>query len=146
MSAPFTSAAGPFPRRLAARVARLVALCLSVAVLWACGPVFIPVPPPGQTSFTLEVVTDSSGLERNFWVASGGPEANAANARYFVFDVERQAGVIARARSDGSYEAPPMEGTAGDRVFIHYEDEVGRKSATACLLLSEKLPTADPCP
>jgi hypothetical protein len=140
------SEAGPFSRRLPRRIARLAALCLAVAVVWACGPVFIPVPPPGQTSFTLEVVTDSSGLERNFWIASGGPETKAANARYFVFDVERQAGVIARARPDGSYQAPPMEGTMGDRVFVHYEDEVGRKSATACLLLSPKLPTADPCP
>jgi hypothetical protein len=137
---------GPAPRRLAMRLARLGAACLALVVVWACGPVFIPVPPPGQTSFTLEVVTDSTGAQRSFWIASGGPEPRAANGRYFVFDVERQAGVIARAREDGSYQAPPLEGTMGDRVLIHYEDAVGRESASACLLLSEKLPTADPCP
>lgn len=128
------------------RVARLVACCAAAAVLWACGPVFIPVPPPSQTTFTLDTIVDSSGTTVDVWIAAGGPEPRAANGKFYIFDQARNAGVIAGAKADGSFQAPPMQGTAGDRILIHYADQNGNLSGTSCMLLSERRPTAALCP
>jgi hypothetical protein len=129
------------------RVARLATCCVAAAVMWACGPVYIPVPPPTTpTAFTLEVVTDAAGNARQQWIAEGGADERATDAVYFIFDQERNAGVIAGARPDGSYRSPPMEGTEGDHVFVHFRDTGGQDSATSCVLLSERRPFADICP
>lgn len=127
------------------RVARLVACCVATAFAWACGPVYIPVPPPSQTTFTLDVLTDGQGNQSQVWIAAGGPDPRASNATYYIFDQERNGGVIAGAAADGSYQAPPMPGTAGDHIFINYENSAGKSSAVACLLLSEERPPLS-CP
>ena len=121
-------------------LARLGACCVAVALLWACGPVYIPVPPPAQTTFTQDPQTPG------FWIAAGGPEPRASNGTYYVFDQQRNAGVIAGAMPDGSYQAAPMAGTAGDHVLVNYKDTGGKLSATACLILSEQRPSAALCP
>lgn len=136
----------PSPRRRhLARVARLLVCLVAVAAVWACGPVFIPVPPPMQTRFMSELLIDSTGAQRQFWIAAGGPDEHARNATFFIIDQERNAGVIAGAMPDGSYVSPPMEGAEGDRILIYYRDSQARYSPTACLLLSEK-PQPDSCP
>ncbi|MBC8131372.1 MAG: hypothetical protein H7X95_00215 [Deltaproteobacteria bacterium] len=105
---------------------------------------YIPVPPPMQTTFTLDTgITDPQGNQ--YWIAAGGPEERARNATYYVFDQQRNAGVIATGAADGSYQAPPMPGTAGDRILINYVDTRGKPSAVACLILSEQRP-ASACP
>jgi hypothetical protein len=127
------------------RILRLASACLAVAAAWACGPVYIPVPPPSQTTFTLDTtLTNIAGDQ--FWIAAGGPEPRAARSTYYILDQERNAGVIAGANSDGSYLSPPMAGTAGDHIVIHYKDRNGKLSASACLLLGEQRPTAQACP
>ncbi len=133
---------------LGARLTRLAACCIAAAVMWACGPVFIPVPPPdpGPPAFTIELVMDAGGVSRQVWIASGEPDPLAGNATYYLFDQDRNGGVIARAAADGSYRAPPMDGTEGDRVSIYYTDIRGNDSSLRCFLLSAKLPVADPCP
>ena len=142
---PFNPPAPDRPPRRFRRLARLVAGLLVVAATWACGPVYLPVPPPMQTTFTAELITDAGGNQRQVWIAMGGPNDHAQNAVFYLFDQERNAGVIAGAMADGSYVAPPMEGTEGDHILIHYRDVQGRNSASACLLLSEK-PQPDTCP
>lgn len=142
---PFTSSAPKRPQRPMRRLARLAAGLLVVATVWACGPVYLPVPPPMQTNFTAELLTDAAGNQRQFWIAMGGRNDHAQNAVFYLFDQERNAGVIAGAMPDGSYVAPPMEGAEGDHILIHYRDVQGRNSASACLLLSEKL-QPDACP
>lgn len=142
---PLTPPALERPQRRHRRLARLVAGLLVAATAWACGPVYLPVPPPMQTTFTAELITDAAGNQRQVWIAMGGPNEHAQNALFYVFDQERNAGVIAGAMPDGSYVAPPMEGTEGDHIFINYRDAQGRSSASACLLLSEKL-QPDACP
>ncbi len=122
------------------RIGRVAACCIAAAVVWACGPVYIPVPPPAQTAFTQDTVNP------DMWIAAGGPEPRAANGLYYIFDQQRNAGVIARAAQDGSYQALPMPGTAGDHVFVSYKDTGGRDSATACLILGEQRPSAALCP
>jgi hypothetical protein len=130
--------------RTAARLGRLFACGVAAAIVWACGPVYIPVPPPSQISFASELVTDPSGT-RTAWTASGAPNGNASNALFYIFDKAQNAGVIAAARPDGSFQSTPMNGTAGDQVTVYYQDEHGRDSDTACLVLST-LPVADRCP
>jgi len=130
--------------KLRLRIARL-ALALGVAALcWACNAPFIPVPPPGQTSFSSELVSDGAGGMKTVWITRGGPDEAATLARYFIFDSQRGAGVITVAMPDGSYEAPPMDGTLGDHVQIFFETPKGNYSQEACVLLQEG-PTAPHC-
>jgi len=128
------------------RKGRWIAACLGVVVLWACGPVYVPVPPPSQISFTADLVTDSAGVTHTEWITAGGPNDKAANGRYFVFDLDQNGGVIAPAMSDGSFVAPSMPGTAGDRVSVYYEDTLGHPSASSCRVLGEERPFAASCP
>lgn len=148
---PSTHPARPRPtggsRRLARksfRVGRLVAAGLGLLAVWACGPVYIPVPPPDEISFTAEPITDASGETRTVWITSGGPNGNAIDATFYVTDIERGAGVIARARHDGSFTAGPMEGTIGDHVAVFFRDLTGRDSIASCVVLSEAA-TAEHC-
>lgn len=121
--------------RLHLRLARLAAALGLVTALWACNAPFIPVPPPGQTSFTAELVSDGAGGQKTVWITSGGPDEHAALARFFVFDTERGLGVIAVAMPDGSYQAPAMDGTMGDHVQIFYETPKGDFSQQICVVL-----------
>lgn len=136
----------PSPRtRTTLRVARLLSCVLGVWALWACGPVYIPVPPPGQVSFSSTLLTDATGNTQMYWIAAGGPDGNAAGATFFVTDVQRGAGVITRARADGSFVSPPMEGAVGDQVALYFRSTDGRDSVTACVILSGD-PVAAHCP
>jgi hypothetical protein len=128
------------------RIARLAVALGVVALTWACNAPFIPVPPPGQSAaFTSALVSDGAGAQKTVWTAHGGPFASAASARFFIFDTERNAGVIAKALADGSYTSPPMDGAQGDHVQISYETTDGDLSASFCVLLMEG-PTAPLCP
>lgn len=135
----------PSRRRTTFRVARLVACVLGAWAVLACGPVYIPVPPPGQVSFSSTLLTDDSGAPHTYWITAGGPNGNAANATFFITDVQRGAGVITRARADGSFIAPAMEGTAGDEVALYFQSTSGRDSQTTCVILGDD-PVAPLCP
>jgi hypothetical protein len=122
--------------RLRLRLARL-ALALGLAsIVWACNAPFIPVPPPGQTAtFTSELVSDGMGGQKTAWTAHGPALDDVAFAKVFVFNTGRGAGVITLAGADGSYTAPPFDGTEGDRVEIVYERPNGSRGVPACYLL-----------
>jgi hypothetical protein len=130
--------------RFTARLARLAASCVAVAAIWACGPVYIPVPPPypAETTFATDIAVDQAGKQRQVWIAMGVPDSRAAGATFYVFDQDQQAGVISRAEPDGSYVAPPMDGTEGDRVSVYYRDTRGELSGTNCVILSTSRPVA----
>ena len=128
----------------AVRIGRWLASAAALLAIWACGPVYIPVPPPGEISFTSELVTDAAGAARTVWITSGGPNGNATSATFFVIDQERAAGVITRANPDGSFVASPMDGTLGDHVTVYYRDVTGRDSQSTCVLLGEG-PVAERC-
>jgi hypothetical protein len=134
--------------RLWLRIARL-ALTLGVAAAcWACNAPFIPIPPPGQTAtFTSALVSDDAGAPRTVWIAHGPANDFAHQARFFVFDDNRMAGVIAEAAADGSFDSPPMDGTQGDRVDIWFEIPKGAPSTSVCFLLTTDSPlTTDGVP
>jgi hypothetical protein len=135
----------PARARLPRRLARLVGACIAVAAVLACGPVYIPVPPP-EAMFTKELLTDPGGMPQTFWITTGVANEDAASARFFIYDLESGSGVIVTARADGSYDAPPLRGEMGDRVSVYYEDLEGQRSAANCLILSEQRPIAAHCP
>lgn len=132
-------------RKTALRIVRLASCCAVALALWACGPVYIPVPPPGEISFTSEAFTDSTGALHTLWTTRGGPNGNAADATFSIVDRERGQGVITTAAPDGTFVAGPLEGAVGDRISISYRDAAGRESPAACRLLSD-LPLAQSCP
>jgi hypothetical protein len=105
------------------------------ALLWSCVAPILTVPPPGAISFESTMLTASDGTLQTFWIASGPPLEQAANATYFVFNRTLGAGVIASARNDGSFTAPPMQGNQKDQVLVYYKTPFGDYSDSLCALL-----------
>jgi hypothetical protein len=128
------------------RWSRLAAGVLCLAAVWACKAPFIPVPPPGDTTFMPEMVPDGNGGQKTVWVTQGGPNDKAGSATFFVYDTDGGSGVITKANPDGSYVAPPMDGTRGDRIHVFYQDGKGVFSAISCQLLIEGPNPAPRCP
>jgi hypothetical protein len=119
-----------------------LALVLAGAVtLLACNAPFIPVPPPDNV-FVSQMLTDASGNPKTVWITQGKPEAHAALAKFFIFNDSIGAGVIVDAAADGSYVAPALDGTRGDRIFIYYTTPSGSDSESVCRQLVE----GDPAP
>ncbi|HVV16234.1 MAG TPA: hypothetical protein VHH90_03450 [Polyangia bacterium] len=124
---------------------RLGTLLGATAGLWSCVAPILTVPPPGAVTFTPAVITDASGTPRTVWTTEGGPLEQAANAAYYVINRRLGSGVIATARSDGSFTAPPMEGVEKDPILINYRTPTGDYSDSTCVLLSAE-PLLDSCP
>jgi len=115
---------------------------LAAAVcLLACNAPFIPVPPPDNT-FMSELLSDSTGNSKTVWIAQGKPDSRASLATFYITNTNLHTGVIVEAQADGSYTAPAMDGTRGDRVFLYYVTQSGSTSETVCRQLVE----GDPAP
>ena len=121
----------------------LMAAWLLVVAFVACTTPFIPLPPPADPTFTPIVIGDSMGAPRPAWEARGAPGAVAAEARVFVYNIDAGSGIIARAQSDGSYAAGPMDGQKGDRVQIFYQTVSGQRSSDICRVLTEGVSRLD---
>jgi hypothetical protein len=128
---------------LAATMAATVAV-VSLG-LGACNTPFIPIPPPGDPTFTPVTSVDASGLQTVSWQVSGQPSASMARARVFVYNGKLGVGVIARAGDDGAYVAGPLDGQAGDPIEIFYETPKPERSTTICRPLQEGT-VKIPCP
>ncbi len=115
---------------------RLGALLGGCALLWSCVAPILTVPPPSQIGFTSAIYTASDGTSKTLWTTTGGPIEQAAGATFYILDQAVHAGVIATAGTDGSFVAPPMEGTAKDRVTISYKTPGGDFSDSICVLLT----------
>jgi hypothetical protein len=129
-------------------LARIAALLLGVTALWACNAPFIPVPPP-PASFTSQLVDDGAGGQKTVWITRGlVPSEQAALATFHILNQNLGDGVITTAGVDGTYEAPPMDGTEGDRVSIYYRTPEGDYSESICVLLVPTAPSvsAPACP
>jgi hypothetical protein len=118
------------------RIARLAVALGVVSLIWACNAPFIPVPPPGAT-FTSELVSDGAGGMTTVWITHGDINDKAAFGRFFIFNDQTNRGVAIGAASDGTYVAPPIDGTMNDHIEIFFETTGGDRSATACLQLHE---------
>jgi len=125
------------------RRVRLLLLPVVCGVL-ACNAPFIPVPPPDNV-FVQETLTDGSGNSRIVWITQGKPDTRAAGARFFIFNDALKSGVIVDAAADGSYVAPPLEGSMGDHVLVSFTAPSGEDSEVACRVLTEGDP-APACP
>ncbi len=107
----------------------------------ACNAPFIPVPPPDNV-FMSQLISDGTGNSRTVWVTQGKPDSRAGLARFFIFNDSRGTGVLVDASADGSYTAPALDGTRGDRIFLYYVTPGGAESETVCRQLVE----GDPAP
>jgi hypothetical protein len=105
------------------------------ALLWSCVAPILTVPPPSEVAFESRMLTASDGTLQMFWIASGGPLEQAANGTYYVFDRTLGGGVIATARNDGSFTAPPLQGNDKDQVLVYYKTPFGDYSDSLCVLL-----------
>ena len=127
------------------RLARLAVTLAAVALIWACNAPFIPVPPPNNTTFTSMLVSAGDGGQKTVWITSGGPYPAAALAEFVIIDEPLGTGVVARAAADGSYQAPPMDGTQGDRVLIYFRTPQGEMGPEICKQLIEGPSPAPDC-
>jgi hypothetical protein len=118
----------PLSRRTLAWVAvgQVLAVVLALA---ACNTPFIPIPPPGDPTFT---PIAGQGAAKPTWEVRGGPNAGMVDARVFVWNRRLAAGLIARADQTGAYVASPLEADIGDPVEISYETPKGERSETIC--------------
>jgi hypothetical protein len=117
------------------RALKMGSLLAGAALLWSCVAPILTVPPPGAISFESTMLTSADGTQQTYWVASGGALEQAANANYYVFDRTLGGGVIATARNDGSFTAPPMLGNQNDQVLVYYKTPYGDYSDSLCVLL-----------
>lgn len=124
---------------------RLGTLLGAAACLWSCVAPILTVPPPGAVTFTPAVVVDgATGTQKTVWTTQGGPLPQASLAQFYVFNQRLASGVIATARQDGSFTAPPMDGVEQDPIIIYYRMPSGDYSDSTCVLLSE-LPVPASC-
>jgi hypothetical protein len=121
--------------RLAA--AGLAAGVAALLVFPSCNTPFIPLPPPGDPTFTPMMASDGVGAPRTVWEARGNPASAMSEARVFIYNIDGGSGVIVRAQSDGSYASNPIDGKAGDRIQLRYESPDGRHSPDICRLLQQ---------
>ena len=121
-----------------------VLVLAATAALAACNAPFIPVPPPDNV-FVSESLTDGSGNTKTVWITQGKADARAALAKFYIFNDSIGSGVIVDANADGTYTAPPMDGTMGDHIFVSYTTPAGSESEVACRQLIEGDP-APSCP
>jgi hypothetical protein len=137
-----TARAAGRPGGRAGRALRvLVAAVLSAASLMfalpACNTPFIPLPPPGDPTFSPVMVSDGSGGTRTLWETRGAPSPTMGESTVYVFNLDVGAGVIVRAQTDGSYVASPLDGNEGDRVQLSYQTKDGRNSQSICRVLKQ---------
>ena len=94
-------------------------------LVFACNSPFIPIPPPNPT-FT-ESATPGE------WQVHMPADPRAAGARYYIYNQSTGSGLIQRASAtDGSMDAYPLQGQAGDPIEIHWERSVTDGSSTIC--------------
>jgi hypothetical protein len=97
----------------------------SYLLIFACNSTFIPIPPPNPT-FT-ESTTPGE------WQVHVPADSRATGALYFIFNQTTGSGLIQRASTtDGSMDAYPLQGQAGDHIEIHWERSVADGSSTIC--------------
>jgi hypothetical protein len=126
-------------RILVVVVGGLIAAMGCLFALPACNTPFIPLPPPGDPTFTPVAVTDGVGGQRMLWETRGAPSSAMNEARVFVYNVDGGSGVIVKAQTDGSYVANPLDGKLGDRIQLHYIDREGHNSPDICRVLQQGL-------
>jgi hypothetical protein len=125
---------------LAALAAGLACGLAFLVVFPSCNTPFIPLPPPGDPTFTPVTMNEGPRI----WETRGGPSSAMSEARVFVYNIDGGTGVIQRANADGSYVANPIDARLGDRIQIRYESKDGRNSPDICRVLQQGL-AQTPC-
>jgi hypothetical protein len=100
----------------------LAAAALSLVIVFACNSPYIPIPPPNPS-----YEKDQSGD----WAVYMPADSRAVGSTYFIFNSTLGSGLMQRAASDGSAYARPLQGQAGDNIYIHWE-RGAESSLTIC--------------
>jgi hypothetical protein len=109
----------------------LLATLLVAAGGLACNTPSVPLPPPA-----LDFISFQPASAPDMVFLQGQPVSGYANARFFVFNVNRKVGVIADAAADGSFTTDPFPGVTGETVEIYYEPaDGGERSPSVCTTL-----------
>lgn len=121
---------GPKGNRLLRWLAGMLAGA-SYLLIFACNSPFIPIPPPNPT-FT-ESPTPGE------WQVHVPADSRAIGSRYYVYNSTTGTGLIQRAAPDGSMDAYPLQGQAGDPIELHWERSLSDGSSTICRPLGSGL-------
>ena len=116
-----------------------LSLGLGLLAFCTCNTPFIPIPPPGDPTFTPVNTVDGMGAAKVLWETRGQPQERQALGKVYIFNANTSSGVIARANTDGSYVAAPLDGQRGDRIELYYETPQGEASPVICRSLEEGL-------
>ena len=109
----------------------LMATLLAVAGGLACNTPSVPLPPPSLDMISFQPATTSDSV-----ILQGTAESRYANARFYVFNLTRNEGVITDAAADGSFTTDPFAGASGDTVEIYYDPPGGgERSPSVCTTL-----------
>jgi len=102
-----------------------IVACAAYLLIFACNSTYIPIPPPNPTF--------SESATPGEWQVHMPPDSRAAGARYYIYNLSTESGIIQRASTaDGSMDAYPLQGQAGDRIEIHWERTPVDGSSTIC--------------
>jgi hypothetical protein len=114
-----------------------------VGVVWVallatsgCITPSIPIPPPDPTEMRFPIDTQTGTATFSY-----GPEINFTDAQVYVYNRNREAGIIARARPDGSVGPTlPFPAQDGDNIIVSFE--TAQDVTSSCVVIT----TASPVP
>jgi hypothetical protein len=108
-----------------------LATLLALAGGLACNTPSVPLPPPELDVISFQPASASDTVFLQSLAAS-----RFANARFYVYNLTRNEGVISDAAADGSFTTDPFPGATGDTVEIYYDPPGGgERSPSVCTTL-----------
>ncbi len=114
----------------------ILTVAFALASQAGCITPSIPIPPPEPSEMRFVIDTQTGTATFAY-----GAENNFADALVYVFNRDRAAGIIARARADGSVGPTlPFPAADGDNIIVTFDAD-GEASST-CVVIT----TASPVP
>jgi hypothetical protein len=108
-----------------------LATLLALAGGLACNTPSVPLPPPELDVISFQPASASDSVFLQSLAAS-----RFASARFYVYNLTRNEGVITDAAADGSFTTDPFPGATGDTVEIYYDPPGGgERSPSVCTTL-----------
>lgn len=112
---------------------RRLLIILALAALGGCITPSIPIPPPdpAKMTFSIQVTGDSSVASLTY-----PPDINYVDSIVFVFNRDRQVGIIEAARPDGSVgPTAPVAAKVGEQIVVTFQRE--DQTVSTCIRLRE---------
>jgi hypothetical protein len=111
---------------------RLISL-LVLAALGGCITPSIPIPPPDPAKMTFSVMVVGENSSASF---SYPPDINYIDSIVFVYNRDRQVGIIQAAQPDGSVgPTAPVSAAIGDQIVVTFQRD--DQTVATCIRLRE---------